>query len=101
MDVCVAENLHSTTLGPYSFQVFVSAAWSLQKAPTMPTGRRKSIKAGKTSLKRPLLKHLKESKGSGTKRNWTSMMETSESEDDIDSVEINGRKLRSRSRRIV
>lgn len=97
MDIDVSETLNSATLGPYSFQAFVSTTWSKEKVTNMPKGRRASIKSGPVAFKRPLAKDVKESKGGGNKRGWSSMMNDSHGNDNFHAEELNVRRLRSRA----
>jgi hypothetical protein len=56
----VIHDVNRTTLGPYSFHVFVSAAWTeLHTGGMMPKGRRPLQLAGKSHFKRPLAVELK------------------------------------------
>lgn len=56
----VIHDVNKTTLGPYSFHVFVSAAWTeLHTGGMMPKGRRPLQLAGKSHFKRPLAAKLK------------------------------------------
>jgi len=68
-DEDVTHNINKTTLGPYSFHVFVSAAWTeLHTGGVMPRGRRPLHLAGKAHFKRPLASQLKKEVGMEQKR---------------------------------
>src|ERR1700683_5356591 len=59
-DEDVTHNINKTTLGPYSFHVFVSAAWTeLHTGGVMPRGQRPLHLAGKSHFKSPLASQLK------------------------------------------
>lgn len=66
-------SLNTTTLGPYSFQVFVSVAWTEKHCTgvKMPLGRRPSLKNTMSNRKRPLAKDIKQETAQPKKRRRT------------------------------
>lgn len=59
--------VNETTLGPYSFRIFVDAAWTQEhmvKAGKVGPGRRKRISAGPANLKRPRIADIQSSQSS-------------------------------------
>ncbi|KAJ6628119.1 hypothetical protein B0H10DRAFT_1940673 [Mycena sp. CBHHK59/15] len=58
----VCEDVNLTTLGLYSFRIFVDCGWTAQKLKaakmTIPTGRRPVLAAGKGNCKRPLANQI-------------------------------------------
>jgi hypothetical protein len=57
----VSEDVNSTTLGLYSFRIFVDCAWTTQKvdqAGGFPSGRHPLLGAGQSNHKRPLAKDI-------------------------------------------
>lgn len=59
VQVDVSQVYNSTTLGLYSFRVFVDAIWSLAKVTNIPMGRRPLEIIGKSHRKRPLADDIK------------------------------------------
>jgi len=65
----VIHELNKTTLGPYSFHVFVSASWTvLHTVNGLPQGWRPLEVVGKSHMKRPKVADMKKKSGGVVKR---------------------------------
>lgn len=64
----VREDYNLTTLGPYSFHVFVASAWTAKHVSKVPQGRRPKLVAGRSHRKRPLAEDISKKDGSIRKR---------------------------------
>ncbi len=77
MDLDVARVYNSTTLGPYSFQVFVAAAWTakkVQKGLSISAGRRSVTVVETSRRKRPLASQIARTAQVGAKKNIGNML---------------------------
>ncbi|KAF5348274.1 hypothetical protein D9756_010448 [Leucocoprinus leucothites] len=54
VEVDVKDDINRSTIGPYSFDVFVQARWTAKKVPQMPHGRRRVETVNHGVIKRPL-----------------------------------------------
>lgn len=91
----VARFLNTTTLGPYSFRVFVSVAWTKKHIAEgeMPRGRRPSLKFLDFNRKRPLAKDIAKEPTRPAKRR-----KTGSNENNGDSILIIGQMDRRTTR---
>lgn len=99
MDLDVSKVYNSTTLGPYSFQVFVAAAWTakkLLKGVSISAGRRSVKVVEKARRKRPLASQIAKTAQGGVKKNIANMLRVDNSHPD----QMTTRALRS-GRRIT
>lgn len=68
MDHDVKDVVNSTTLGPYSFQAFVAAAWTSAKINTLPPGQHALQSVGKSHRKCPLACDITKTNSGGQRK---------------------------------
>ena len=68
MDVDVLAEYNLTTLGPYSFQVFVAAGFTAKHITSLSVGRRPLEVDGKSHRKRPYAQEVAKTEGPSAKR---------------------------------
>ena len=83
MDQDVKDIVNSTTLGPYSFQAFVAAAWTSTKVETLPAGRRALESVGNSHRKRPLASEIAKTNFGGPRKKVKSILKA-EDENTLD-----------------
>ena len=93
MDQDVKDIVNSTTLGPYSFQAFVAAAWTSTKVETLPAGRRALESVGNSHRKRPLASDIAKTNSGGPRKKVKNILK-SENENTI-GLDTKTRSLRN------